>query len=598
MSAPSSSNTLGRHSRADPPPHCAAPHQLLKCPAPAGRGDRLACSTRTGSSLGVEPRAGSPAPPRPRVSDCVELAEDVRDVAVHGVLAQDERGRDLPVREARGDEPQHLGLASAEGRVAVRRDRRGVVEEAGERALESRWSSIQGRCASPPSGTKRAFGSSDASSRRDRSAPSGRRAGGARARDRDQRQHGRASAVRSSSRNAAATSASAACRLCRLNQSISSPLPWGRNRPASIWEASGQFTRTKSTSDRRVASGMSSPRRVAAEEDELVDPLGRVAANRDVARPAQEQAKTSAGWSPLLAEHGAERARLGLDRRRRREPPVGEPDAEAVVAHDAVPARELLVEARKRGSSHSSSRCETQRPRTRAAGPRRSSRTRSGGRRARRSGSPAPSPASVHGRFGPCQEDGPWRRGGARPASARCRCMHSRYVDGITIRPLRNGDTDTVTAVLDASAPVAGAALRRAEAARLGRELSCLARVDGRAPRARRLGRRRPAARRLAQLVRDGERGRDRLRRRRRTPGPRNRLDPRGRLAADARAAGITELARRSRRQPAGRRPPRRVSRPRDVARRRARARPGPRALARLRALLQPLPRCRLVVWS
>ena len=40
-----------------------------------------------------------------------ELAQDVRDVPVNGVLAQHERGGDLTVAHAGRDEPQHLGLA-------------------------------------------------------------------------------------------------------------------------------------------------------------------------------------------------------------------------------------------------------------------------------------------------------------------------------------------------------------------------------------------------------------------------------------------------------------------------------------------------------
>jgi hypothetical protein len=65
-----------------------------------------------------------------------ELAQDVRDVPVHRVLAENERRRDLAVRQAGGDEPQHLRLAPAERRVAVRLHGRGVVEEPGERPLE------------------------------------------------------------------------------------------------------------------------------------------------------------------------------------------------------------------------------------------------------------------------------------------------------------------------------------------------------------------------------------------------------------------------------------------------------------------------------
>ena len=57
-------------------------------------------------------------------------------MAMDRVLAEDERRRNLAVRQPGCDETQHLGLAPAERRCAVRRGRRGVVEEAGERALE------------------------------------------------------------------------------------------------------------------------------------------------------------------------------------------------------------------------------------------------------------------------------------------------------------------------------------------------------------------------------------------------------------------------------------------------------------------------------
>jgi hypothetical protein len=43
----------------------------------------------------------------------VELAEDARHVRFHGRRADDELGRDLRVREAAGDEPEHLDLALA-----------------------------------------------------------------------------------------------------------------------------------------------------------------------------------------------------------------------------------------------------------------------------------------------------------------------------------------------------------------------------------------------------------------------------------------------------------------------------------------------------
>ncbi len=52
------------------------------------------------------------------------------------MLAEDERRRDLTVREARGDQAQHLGLAARERRGAVRGDGRRVVQEPSERTLD------------------------------------------------------------------------------------------------------------------------------------------------------------------------------------------------------------------------------------------------------------------------------------------------------------------------------------------------------------------------------------------------------------------------------------------------------------------------------
>ncbi len=52
------------------------------------------------------------------------------------MLAEDERGRDLAVREPGGDEAQHLRLAPAERGGAVRLRGGSVVEEPRERPLE------------------------------------------------------------------------------------------------------------------------------------------------------------------------------------------------------------------------------------------------------------------------------------------------------------------------------------------------------------------------------------------------------------------------------------------------------------------------------
>ena len=45
-----------------------------------------------------------------------ELPKDVGDVAVHGVLAQNEARRDVAIRQSLGDEIEHLQLASAQSR--------------------------------------------------------------------------------------------------------------------------------------------------------------------------------------------------------------------------------------------------------------------------------------------------------------------------------------------------------------------------------------------------------------------------------------------------------------------------------------------------
>jgi RimJ/RimL family protein N-acetyltransferase len=58
--------------------------------------------------------------------------------------------------------------------------------------------------------------------------------------------------------------------------------------------------------------------------------------------------------------------------------------------------------------------------------------------------------------------------------------MHTRYVDGVTIRPLRNGDTATVAALFDRLGPRSRAQRFCAAKPRLSvSELGYLARVDG-----------------------------------------------------------------------------------------------------------------------
>lgn len=84
--------------------------------------------------------------------------------------------------------------------------------------------------------------------------------------------------------------------------------------------------------------------------------------------------------------------------------------------------------------------------------------------------------------------------------------MQTRYVDGITIRPLRNGDVGTVAAVIARLGPQSRAHRFGGPKPRVSeRELALLARVDGRrhALVAWIGGDPEPAA--LAELVRDGE---------------------------------------------------------------------------------------------
>lgn len=84
--------------------------------------------------------------------------------------------------------------------------------------------------------------------------------------------------------------------------------------------------------------------------------------------------------------------------------------------------------------------------------------------------------------------------------------MQTRYVDGITIRPLRNGDVATVAVVLERLGPASRAQRFGGPKPRVSeRELAQLARVDGRrhALVAWVDGDPEPAA--LAELVRDGD---------------------------------------------------------------------------------------------
>jgi GNAT superfamily N-acetyltransferase len=121
--------------------------------------------------------------------------------------------------------------------------------------------------------------------------------------------------------------------------------------------------------------------------------------------------------------------------------------------------------------------------------------------------------------------------------------MYARYVDGVTIRPLADGDTTTVAALFarlgrgSRERRFCGAKPRLAEA-----ELAALARVDGEHHVLVAYADGDPAPAGLARLVRDGRSAEVAFE-------VADALQGRGigsiladELAADARAAGITEL--------------------------------------------------------
>ena len=86
---------------------------------------------------------------------------------------------------------------------------------------------------------------------------------------------------------------------------------------------------------------------------------------------------------------------------------------------------------------------------------------------------------TLHGPFGPCQRDGPSGRRRARADGRSVPVMHATYVNGITIRPLRNGDVATVLALFGRLGERARASRFCGAKPRLtDAELDLLARVD------------------------------------------------------------------------------------------------------------------------
>ena len=355
---------------------------------------------------------------------------------------------------------------------------------------------------------------------------------------------GRAFENSSSSRKAAAVSASAARRLCRLNAAISSPLACGMMSPASICAASAQLTRTKSTSDRRVTSGRSSRETKLPKKTTRSTSSGDWSASRAVTADEHEHANIETG-PPPTARMTASSTRVSRSTDAELgQAAIGEPRADPVVAHDRVRPRELLVEAT--GERIVPLLLEVRHP-LRAEDDRRAG-ADGRVRDARTTRELAEPDVLIHDPQCPWPERAMstrWPVTGKFRATpcVYARHMQSRYLNGLTIRALRDGDTETVAALFarlgerSRERRFCGAKPRLSDV-----ELATLARVD----RDRHVlvgyvdGDSEPAG--IARLVRDGDSAEIAfaVADAHQSRGIGSVLA--GELAADARAAGITQL--------------------------------------------------------
>ena len=281
-------------------------------------------------------------------------------MAMHGVLAEDERARDLAVGEPGGDEAQHLGLARAERRLAVHGGGRGVVEEAGERAVqlalvadpggvrvaaqrhEARVGEQRGELATAAD-RNRAVAAAVQDERRRRHVAAGRRAGSSAGRARGTRPR-----PRRRRSGACARSAPRSRRRSRAGR---------RGRRASATRAASSCGRSRRASAGRLGNVVAG--RVAAEEHDLAHALrARPSRARTWRVRRTSMAKTIAGSSPQRrARSRALRASDSIDGGCGIVP-VGEPDADAGrSARRGGSARASRRTSARSGSSHSSSRC-------------------------------------------------------------------------------------------------------------------------------------------------------------------------------------------------------------------------------------------------
>ena len=262
------------------------------------------------------------------------------------VLAEDERRRDLAVRQAGGDESQDLGLAHAERGVAVRLGGRRVAEEADERSAKRPLIVHPGDvCVAvdgDEAGVRQEAGDLTAVRDRDGAVSAavqdeGRRLDVGEEFARVRRQIEVEERRRDLGRRRVPVVP--AQRLDRVAVGPREHQPGqhlGRERPVRPDEV-----------DQRAARRLRDvrPRDVAPEEDEFLHPLGR-----EAREPGGRHAGARAGEQrdPALAarvEHRGEDTRLRLDGGRARRVPVRQAGSHAVVADDAMRTGEFLEEA-------------------------------------------------------------------------------------------------------------------------------------------------------------------------------------------------------------------------------------------------------------
>ena len=376
-------------------------------------------------------------------------------MAVHGVLAENERRGDLAVREPRGHQTQHLRLAAAQWRVAVRFGANDVVEEPGERplqlALVVRPRQVGVAAQRDEAGVRQKRGKLASAADRERcglrvdAAPASASSpltgtGGHRTSGRD-----RETPRRLPPRPSGADSGSRPRSRPRCREG-------GRAPPASgqpVASSCGRSRRASGESLRGCRRARHSRRRTRsfarAPGTRLHMPSSPdLHRNRRRSSPARRR-KRHAPQPGSRARTRASAGRRGSDPRaprrsgRNERRGAGGQALRRTRAHVGSPTP-------PRGGSPNV-------PRTGAVAPHRPSRMRSAAPRARRSGCPAPWPVSLMAGTGHVNKMARQGEAAGWPVTRDHGYVQTRHIDGLTIRLLRNGDTRTVSALFERLGP-------------------------------------------------------------------------------------------------------------------------------------------------